>query len=1050
MKTTISTLGAICGTRRGMPAAIAMGFLWVLMAAPAGQAQTDALKFENNFFVTGDYVVAGWRGKTVDPNRAGYATGTITIPDPRQAPPTLPVPQPGVVTQVPTGADVVAAYLYWTTVEKNQSALAGQQAYFRGYGIMGTPIDTSAPVSWSSGGCSGSSNGNGTTVMQVYRADVRPYLPADSTGVVQPNTSYTVEFADSGSNGNTAPFTLGATIVIIYRVMGANLPLTAVVLYDGAFAPNNTMSTMNQTLQGFYQPAAASALAKMTEIVGNGQPNKIESAYFNGSTLNPLYPISTAAFPGIYNGSWDNPTWNVSSYLNRPPGDNVDATSVVPQSNNSGCVSWGAIVFSTPVVDSDGDGLLDYWEDPPGPSNPVNQNGSSPGYVDVGTGQFVALPGANPNQKDMFVQVDAMCSGNVSYNSTLGESTCDTSDGGASLLPPGDPTDPTTALGKVAAAFAANGHDIHVHYDVRNAIPETTCTDTDTTGSCLNPVYTPYPNQAGVIGWKAGFSFLKNQPLNINPATGETYTESECEQNATTCVRRFQHGRKDSYHYVIFGNALGVPKWNFMSGTLTSVVEAGNTVTFTTSTANGLIPDPSDMGLPNGRVTVSDAISNPYLNGTFLVQSVSGNSFTINLTCPASGCPSIPAYSLSSDPNLAVASGLADSTSGASDVGGEDSAITLGLWGGDGQSENVQAGTLMHEIGHTLGLTHGGLYYDTPGSYVPTAGANCKPNYQSVMSYLFQVDLLDGIVSGSPTSGLLDYSEQSLSTLNESGLTGPGVTTGSSTNTAYLTTKWFSSSPYAGVGTPATVHCDGSPISPSDPAMYRLDAPVPTPTTSSSTIPIAWASSMNPDINFNGNHTETLRGYNDWAHVDLQQLGAAGSLSTEGFGGGGFALGGGGFALGGGGFALGGGGFALGGGGFALGGGGFALGQGHGEVDLKTANSVTRPPRNLKATVVSSPSAVHLTWDPPTFGQIAFYNVYRSTDGGTPAQLSSPGSIILPATTSNPFVDSKISCGHSYTYFVTASLAGTITALKPLGQESVPSNTQTVIKCVVQ
>jgi hypothetical protein len=40
---------------------------------------------------------------------------------------------------------------------------------------------------------------------------------------------------------------------------------------------------------------------------------------------------------------------------------------------------------------------------------------------------------------------------------------------------------------------------------------------------------------------------------------------------------------------------------------------------------------------------------------------------------------------------------------------------------------NQQAGTLMHELGHTLGLRHGGDVED-----------NDKPNYLSVMSYAFQ------------------------------------------------------------------------------------------------------------------------------------------------------------------------------------------------------------------------------------------------------------------------------------------------------------------------
>ena len=47
----------------------------------------------------------------------------------------------------------------------------------------------------------------------------------------------------------------------------------------------------------------------------------------------------------------------------------------------------------------------------------------------------------------------------------------------------------------------------------------------------------------------------------------------------------------------------------------------------------------------------------------------------------------------------------------------------------------------MHELGHTLGLGHGGPAYDTPSP--PFGGTNynmnCKPNYFSVMSYSRQV-----------------------------------------------------------------------------------------------------------------------------------------------------------------------------------------------------------------------------------------------------------------------------------------------------------------------
>ncbi|WP_182876927.1 DUF11 domain-containing protein [Microbispora sp. H10670] len=80
-------------------------------------------------------------------------------------------------------------------------------------------------------------------------------------------------------------------------------------------------------------------------------------------------------------------------------------------------------------------------------------------------------------------------------------------------------------------------------------------------------------------------------------------------------------------------------------------------------------------------------------------------------------------------------------------------------WGTDagGRSvgtQNEQAGTLMHEFGHTLGLQHGG------GDSV-----NNKPNYLSLMNYTFQdcsVPAFPGVVPGG-----CDYSRVALSPLNE-------------------------------------------------------------------------------------------------------------------------------------------------------------------------------------------------------------------------------------------------------------------------------------------
>src|SRR5437868_66333 len=173
------------------------------------QAGNNPLTIFQNYFVTGDYVVAGWSAGS--PDGSGFAPGTISIPDSFQPDQT----GVGVPRKVPKGADIVAAYLYWETVEKSKTALAGQQGFSNGYPITGAILgNLNAPVSWSSGGCAGSASG--TTTMRTYRADVRPYLPLDKDpqtfGAISVNdTPIPVRLADSGSNGNTAPKTLGAT-----------------------------------------------------------------------------------------------------------------------------------------------------------------------------------------------------------------------------------------------------------------------------------------------------------------------------------------------------------------------------------------------------------------------------------------------------------------------------------------------------------------------------------------------------------------------------------------------------------------------------------------------------------------------------------------------------------------------------------------------------------------------------------------------------------------------------------------------------------------------
>lgn len=79
------------------------------------------------------------------------------------------------------------------------------------------------------------------------------------------------------------------------------------------------------------------------------------------------------------------------------------------------------------------------------------------------------------------------------------------------------------------------------------------------------------------------------------------------------------------------------------------------------------------------------------------------------------------------------------SASGQAEVDGNDLVVTLGSWpdenGNPLGTVKDQAGTFLHELGHNLGLDHGG------GELLPVDEQvkNHKPNYVSVMNYSFQV-----------------------------------------------------------------------------------------------------------------------------------------------------------------------------------------------------------------------------------------------------------------------------------------------------------------------
>ncbi len=962
-------------------------------------AQTEQLSFLNNYFVTGDHIVRDFVPYSGQPTD-GFVNGWISVPDRNHD-----------LEGVPDGAEVVAAFLYWQVLEPTSppSPDPGSSALFNGYSIAGDVV-----------GSDQSACGSGTALVRSYRANVLPYLPVNANGSSQAATTHTVGLP---VNPNRSPSLPGASLVIVYRVLSGApwAPLKATVIYDGSWTLlSSGIGGLSQQMSGFYDALPSSgndiAEAKITATWGSVHYDSTNGASFVGVG----YPFG--------HGTWGQAVPDHASTI-------TSGTSVyVPEQQ---CDVFTTAVFTTRVYSGDGDGLLDAWK--------TNQ-----GYNDVRDNSWVPLTGAQlrwqtgPPQPDIFVQYDWM----------LGAD-------GHSHHPP------QAALDMVTQAFLKA--TVHVYFVPGNAIPEDTCADDRTQPP---PLLCMFPGEPGVVAWKLGLEAIKAWPTNLNTTT------NMC--TGGICTPRFQPGRKDSYHYLLFGHSLGLPTWSVADPiyTLKSIVVTNGNATVTTSATLTSCPS---------RVTIDGAIATPNLNGvyptitcpspldaTFTISSVNANktgSYTVAdgtylNTLPE---PFLAVYASKTD--CSIYPGCTDTTSGYSDVGGGDIAVTLGKWTWDNgqpivstdgecyvssvhsyssRCVNGLAGTVMHELGHNLTLLHGGRFYPN-GSTTPETQPNCKPQYQSVMNYLFQVDLL----SDAQGDRVPDYSWQGyLTYLDENNLsTTPGITP----PLLYPYTKWFAPS----LSPPAPAYrCDGTPNVTNE-TVYEVEG--------LANSNLGWSNGW--DINFDG-ILGVLgdEGDDDWYNVDPRQIGASGNDNVGGaicppnqsqcsntynayllgsyfFGpnGGLRAGGGGGLRAGGGGGlrAGGGGGLRAGGGGGLRAGGGGGLraggGGGVGEPNYNTIDSYPRPPRAVTATGAT------VKWKAATFGNIVQYNVFRV---GTPNSigcvymgLTPPaGSTCVgadPYATNYSFTDNGYSEGS--TYLVTT------VDLDPnyVPRESTPQATQT-------
>jgi hypothetical protein len=352
--------------------------------------------------------------------------------------------------------------------------------------------------------------------------------------------------------------------------------------------------------------------------------------------------------------------------------------------------------------DTDGDRLLDAWEQ-------HGINGDGDGTIDVDLPAF----GANPNRKDLFLEIDCLTddgNGDGDLIDTIDHSHCPLA----------------TALTPVVQGFAnapvANVDGttgIQLHLDTGTLLANATVNGTGgVTGTIGN-----------LGGGGTQINENGNEVMDWDGSTGNPGTDLHTLKQANFDAAR----RAPVFRYVIFGHQ-------------TNQRQAQNDCT------SGVAED-----IPGNDFMVT-------LGG---FRDLDGNG-TADTTCWGS----TPADTIDNDGDGTADEDPADGIDNdgdcvaGTDTDGDGSPCSGGDVGVDEDgghslgSSSTQAGTLMHEFGHVLGLQHGG-----------SDGLNDKPNYLSVMNYSFQSCSVPASPAGAtaPIPGGCDYSRSTVN-LDENSL----------------------------------------------------------------------------------------------------------------------------------------------------------------------------------------------------------------------------------------------------------------------------------------
>jgi hypothetical protein len=827
-------------------AALPLALLSAQSGAESLAALTGALgplSYARGFLLTGNYLTAGTTS----------ANGTIQM------------------SGFPAKGDVAGAFLYWETIHSASNPHPEINAKFLGQAVPTENLEVhSFPLTGNTATCWGAANQVSEPVVSIFRADVMSLLRkrfdngGNWTGKYNVNGAYQVNLPDGGS-GNLATQSGGGTLVVVFSEL--NEPLRKIVIFDGAYRkPENT--TFSQSLPGFYQSTGPKS--RLTYLAGVGGVNSSETMYLGTAAAPPTRslpfgtPIATDPFK-VAQGSGR--TWNtvtidlplknkantVMPGFSDPTYGEYVTTTVQHAKTTNECVAVGSVIFSTQVLDNDnpdpdrkagfnpGDGIPDGLE--------LNTPKATHDPNDVPLPDLYGM-GARANQQDLLMEL-------VWMKTPPGEAT--TYGFGSAEKTDADGHTHRLSLPNVVKLGQMYGaQDIHAHFDVGDpaaykASYIAECPPTEAvhcqsqlaaadpylvqTGwrggeeiiekACADCQFKEWP---GTVSWPLGAQLIRDAPVGDN---GEELEVSDLPKwaakaascgpeggdpiSCTTQRRRFDFNRRDYVRLIEYIHGRGKAKSDFPC--------------LDPSTSP---PTPKDYNNTSARTCDSPFVAN---EDFYNLRSLSGQA-------------KLPG-------NLAM--------------------ISLGLWDNFTGTEFVQGSTTAHEAGHFSYLWHGGgeaIFGDS--TRATSVEPNCKPNYSSIMSYSLQA------IGQADADGnyVFDYSNVKQADLVEGAL--PNTT---SITDLYLPV-WYVQLPAslaASQGTPpAQRFCSGKRFDPAAPQpapptvqWARVEADDFTVSAPSITSTVEWdggGTTTHQDVNFDGQLT-TLKGFNDWANLRLDQIG---------------------------------------------------------------------------------------------------------------------------------------------------------------------------------